>query len=58
MKWKIDIIFGTWNARKLYRSGLLKTVAKKLAKHNYKARTRLKLIQHSFSMEMGTLIIT
>jgi exonuclease III len=29
----MDMRFGTWNVRSLYRSGLLKTVAKKLGKY-------------------------
>jgi hypothetical protein len=30
---KIDIRFGTWNVRSLYRTGSLKTVARKLGKY-------------------------
>jgi hypothetical protein len=29
---KMDMRFGTWNVRSLYRSGSLKTVAEELAK--------------------------
>jgi exonuclease III len=31
--WKMDMRFGTWNVRSLYRSGSLKTVAKELRKY-------------------------
>jgi exonuclease III len=31
--WKMDMRFGTWNVRSLYRSGSLKTVARELGKH-------------------------
>jgi exonuclease III len=31
--WKIDMKFGTWNVRSLYRSGSLKTVARELGKY-------------------------
>jgi hypothetical protein len=55
MQWKINMIFGTWDARNLYGSRLLKTVPKESAKHNYKAWTWVKLSQHSFSTEMGIL---
>jgi hypothetical protein len=37
---KRDTRFGTWNVRSLYRTGLLKTVAKELG--NYKERDHLK----------------
>jgi hypothetical protein len=52
------MIFGTWNARNLYGSVLLKRVTKELAKHNYKAWIQVELSQPTFSMDMGTLIIT
>jgi hypothetical protein len=29
----MDMIFGTWNVRSLYRIGSLKTVARELRKH-------------------------
>jgi hypothetical protein len=31
-RWKMDMRFGTWNVRILYRSGSLKTVARELGK--------------------------
>jgi exonuclease III len=31
--WKMDMRFGTWNVRSLYRSGSLKTVARELGKY-------------------------
>jgi exonuclease III len=30
----MDMRFGTWNVRSLYRAGSMKTVASKLAKYN------------------------
>jgi exonuclease III len=30
----MDMTFGTWNVRSLYRAGSLETVASELAKHN------------------------
>jgi hypothetical protein len=30
----MDMIFGTWKVRSLYRAGSLKTVARELGKHN------------------------
>jgi exonuclease III len=33
-KQEIDIKFGTWDVRSLYRAGSLKTVANELAKHD------------------------
>jgi hypothetical protein len=33
-QWKMDMMFGTWHVRSLYRAGSLKTVACKLAKYN------------------------
>jgi exonuclease III len=31
----MDMIFGTWNVRRLYRSGSLKTVARELGKYKF-----------------------
>jgi hypothetical protein len=33
-QWKMDMRFGTWSIRSLYRVGSLKTVARKLVKYN------------------------
>ena len=32
-QWKKDIRFGTWNVRKMYRSGSLTTVARELVRY-------------------------
>jgi hypothetical protein len=31
--WKMDMMFGTWNVRRLHRTGALKTVARDLGKY-------------------------
>jgi len=33
-QWKMNMRFGTWNVRRLYRVVSLKTVTSELAKHN------------------------
>jgi len=33
-QWHMDLRFGTWNVRSLYRTGSLETVESKLAKYN------------------------
>jgi hypothetical protein len=64
----MDMRFGTWNVRSLYRSGSLKTVSGELAKYKLylvrvqevrwdKGGTEQQAIILS-SMEMGMLIIT
>ena len=32
-QWKMDMRFGTWNVRSLYRTGLLTTVTRKFARY-------------------------
>jgi len=32
--WKMDVRFGMWNIRSLYRAGSLKTATSELAKYN------------------------
>jgi hypothetical protein len=31
--WEMDMLFGTWNIRSLYRAGSLKTVSRELARY-------------------------
>jgi hypothetical protein len=63
---KMDMTFGTWNVRSLYRSGSLKTVARELGKYKLdlvgvqevrsdKGGTERQRIIHS-SMEQGLKI--
>jgi hypothetical protein len=33
LKWKRDILLGTWNVRSLYRAGSLTTAARELARY-------------------------
>jgi exonuclease III len=61
----MDMRFGTWNVRSLYRSGSLKTVSGELAKYKLDLvgvqEVRVALNQQAIilsSMEMGMLIIT
>jgi exonuclease III len=64
----MDMRFGTWNVRSLYRSGSLKTVARELGKYKLdlegvqevrwdKGGTERQRIIHS-SMEQGMKIIS
>jgi hypothetical protein len=59
----MDMRFGTWNVKGLYRTDSLKTAARELAKWHYKRSDGLRVIISQqkiihFSMEMGMLNFT